>query len=229
MPDQAMPAVAAARARAAPWSRISSVERVLAPVDGHGRGRAAGVLEGIGESFLDDPVGGEVQPRREVAALAAEFEDGRQARRAGARDQLADLGQRRLRREHRRAAPLSTPSRWRISPSASRPVRSMRVAASSARPGSRSRIRRAPPAWTTITLIECATRSCISRAIRRRSSTAASCCSSSLASASCAAASCSSAVSRVRARTARPAEPGDGDQRAAGRRSRRRSGRPSWR
>jgi len=98
-----------------------------------------------------------------------------------------------------------TPSRRRISVSAARPTSSMWAAASTARGGSRSRIRRAPPAWTTITDTEWATTSCISRAIRRRSSTAARATSSSCASFARTAASCSSSVSRVRVRRPRPA------------------------
>ena len=88
---------------------------------------------------------------------------------------------------------------------AARPTSSMWAAASTARSGSRSRIRRAPPACTTITDIEWATTSCISRAIRRRSSAAARAISSSCASCARTAASCSSSVSRVRVRTPRPA------------------------
>ena len=81
----------------------------------------------------------------------------------------------------------------------------MWAAASTARRGSRSRIRRAPPAWTTITDTEWATTSCISRAIRRRSAAAARATSSSCASCARTAASCSSSVSRARVLSPRPA------------------------
>ena len=53
-------------------------------------------------------------------------------------------------------------------------------------------------------LMLCATTSCISRAIRRRSSATASRAAASRCSASRAAPSCSSAASRVRVRTSRP-------------------------
>ena len=98
----------------------------------------------------------------------------------------------------------STPSRRRISASASRPVCSIWAAAATARAGSLSRIRRAPPACTTITLTLWATTSCISRAILRRSSVAARSASCAWASSSRWAASWSSSVSWVRVRTARP-------------------------
>ncbi len=66
-------------------------------------------------------------------------------------------------------------------------------------------MRRAPPAWMTIVETLCATTSCISRAIRRRSSATAASASASRCSCSRTAASCSSAVRRLRLRTARPA------------------------
>ena len=64
----------------------------------------------------------------------------------------------------------STPSVRRISSSAVWPVRSIVSSASRARSGSRSSMRRAPWACTTITPTLCATTSCSSRAIRARSS-----------------------------------------------------------
>ena len=67
----------------------------------------------------------------------------------------------------------STPSRRRISVSASRPLVSTAWKASAARWGSRSASRRAPEACTTIALSACATTSCSSPAIRARSSSAA--------------------------------------------------------
>ncbi len=84
-------------------------------------------------------------------------------------------------------------------------MRSISAAASTARAGSRVRMRRAPPAWMTIVETLWATTSCISRAIRRRSSATAACASASRCSCRRSVASCSSAVSRLRLRTARPA------------------------
>ena len=104
---------------------------------------------------------------------------------------------------------LSTPSRRCSSTIASRPVPSMSSAALRARSGSRSRIRRAPPACTTMTLIECATTSCISRAIRRRSSTTACSAAAALRSLARAAASWSSPA-KPRPAARRP--PGDAER-----------------
>ena len=63
----------------------------------------------------------------------------------------------------------STPSMRRISPSASRPIVSMSEKITTARSGSARAISWPAAACTEITLIPCATTSCISRAIRVRS------------------------------------------------------------
>ena len=93
-------------------------------------GAAPRVLDRVGQRLLHDAVGGEVVPAGSGAA--------RPPRRAspepgGARalDQSLELAQRRLRRASGRSSPAcSTPSRRRISASASRPVSSMWAAAS---------------------------------------------------------------------------------------------------
>src|SRR6478672_1323339 len=65
------------------------------------------------------------------------------------------------------------PMRRRISTSASRPVCSMLPSAASASRGCAAEIRCAAPAWATMTLTLCATTSCSSRAMTRRSSATA--------------------------------------------------------
>src|SRR5436190_1531209 len=73
----------------------------------------------------------------------------------------------------RSASGRSSPMRRRISTSASRPVCSMLPRAVSASLGCEAEIRCAAPAWATITLTLCATTSCSSRAMTRRSSATA--------------------------------------------------------
>ena len=74
----------------------------------------------------------------------------------------------------------STPSSRRISVSACRPVSSTVRSASRSRSWSGLSSRRTAPACTVMTLTECATTSCSSRAIRLRSSSTARCACSSL-------------------------------------------------
>ena len=115
-------------------------------------GVAAAVLERVGQRLLHDAVGGEVDAGRQLARLAVDV-----AARPGARPRGCARSARRARcsvgcgASAAASSPAcSTPSRWRISASASRPVRSISAAASIARCGSRARMRRAPPAWMTI-------------------------------------------------------------------------------
>ena len=61
--------------------------------------RAPGRLERAGERLLDDAIGREVDAGRERRVLAADVELDRQARRAHARDEVGEMGERRLRRE----------------------------------------------------------------------------------------------------------------------------------
>ena len=136
-------------------------------------GAAAGVLDRVGERLLDDAVGGEVDAGGQRRGARPRRQRHRQAGRARALDERVEAASvgcgaraRPRRRAARRAGGASRRApRGRCARSARRPR--------GARAGSRSRIRRAPPACTTITLIECATTSCISRAIRRRSSATA--------------------------------------------------------
>src|SRR6476661_3993759 len=73
----------------------------------------------------------------------------------------------------RSASGRRSPMRRRISTSASRPVCSMLPSADSASRGCAAEIRCAAPAWATMTLTLCATTSCSSRAMTRRSSATA--------------------------------------------------------
>ena len=94
----------------------------------------------------------------------------RQAGRPQPADQLVEPSERRLRHERRALLALAQqPSRLRISSSAWVAVPLDRVERLACRPDRRSSMRRPPRAWSTITLIACATPSCSSRAMRVRS------------------------------------------------------------
>src|SRR4051794_13175782 len=104
--EQAMAGVAGARA--GPWPAVGDLylERVVRPGHPHIRGRAAGVLERVGEALLDEPEGGEVEPGRQLAPLARHAQLDRQAGLPRALDQLAQSAHARLGRTAGRLARL---------------------------------------------------------------------------------------------------------------------------
>jgi hypothetical protein len=75
----------------------AQLERVVAPRDRDARGRAAGVLDRVGECLLHDPVDRELGARRERLPRALHRERHGQAGRARALDQLAEAVERRRR------------------------------------------------------------------------------------------------------------------------------------
>ena len=99
-------------------------------------GARAGVLERVGQRLLDDAVGGEVERRPAAGARSPSTvsSTGRPGR-ARALDQRVELvaASAAARARAASSSACSTPSRRRISASASRPVRSISAAASSAR------------------------------------------------------------------------------------------------
>ena len=141
--------------------------------DAHrGRRRRAGVLEHVGERLLDDAVDGQLDPRgerslvdpRSPARSATPLAD--DCATTAAMSAIPGCGD--------SAAPWSpvsrsTPSMRRSSASDSRPTASIVANTSAALSGSACTISRPAAACTEMTLIECATTSCISRAIRLRS------------------------------------------------------------
>jgi hypothetical protein len=77
------------------------LQRVRAVRQGDARGCTAGVLDDVGQRLLDDPVGRQLDARRQVAHLAVDAELGRQAVRAHLANQLGQVVQGRLRQQVR--------------------------------------------------------------------------------------------------------------------------------
>ena len=207
--DEPVAAAAHATGRAGPGPAVADVQLDVLRAIGHVHlGRRGGrVLDGVGDRLLD--ARGRRRARRPSGSgrrSPSTVERHRQARGPRALDEPVE--RRRASAPRRAASRLQHAEQALASRRAPRGrCRAMSAAASRARSGSRSRIRRAPPACTTITLIECATTSCISRAIRLRSSTTARSALAARRSLARAAASCSSPARRRAAarRAARPA------------------------
>ena len=205
-------------ARAPPPSSRTSICSSSARVADDDVGVAgARVLERVGQALLDDPVGGEVDRAR--AARPGSPSTCSSHRQAGAADlaRAARRGRRaRAAARARRPRPRAriAPSRRRISASAVRPVcstplqRLARPRASSS--GSRCRT---APTCSTITLTAWATMSCSSRAIRARSSATAMRAAASRSRSAWRARSSAASACAARSRSAKPAEPGDREQR----------------
>ena len=158
MPTRPCPKPVVAGGRPRPSSRTSSRSSLGRVLDGHVDLAAAGVLEGVGEPLLHDPVRREVERARQRDRLALHVQpyvEPGGAHVAGQRLEVVQPGLRRRARAGRRPA-RSAPSRRRISASAVRPACSTlrsaslllgRRPASGAgprRPGAPSRSRRAP-------------------------------------------------------------------------------------
>ena len=126
-------------------------------------------LQGVRQRLLDDPVRGQLEARIERPRVALDGQLHRQARRA-------DAGPASASRLVEAAAsgptvPLAEDAEHRrMSVSAWRPASRSQSSAARASSGRRSKARKAPPAWMTITLTWWVTTSCSSRAIRSRSS-----------------------------------------------------------
>ena len=138
-------------------------------------GAGAGVLDRVGERLLHDAVRGEVDARRERRGVALDRRASPAARRrATARPAASSSRSVGCGRERgvRRPASQDAEQAAHLGQRLAAGVLDVGGGLDRAVRGSRSSIRRAPPACTTITVTECATTSCSSRAIRRRSSAA---------------------------------------------------------
>ena len=170
--------VAAARGACGPPGPVVDdleLERVGAVADVNLGVSVAGVLERVRQRLLDDPVGRELDPGRQRAALALDARARRGGRpRASASRAPARRRDRAAATASRRASLRSIPTSRRISVSAPRPICSIVSSTSRVEACSSSRTRRSAPAWTTIIETLWAITSCSSRAIRARSSTTAS-------------------------------------------------------
>ena len=74
MPIRPWPAGAGDRRDAGTVVDDLELERVAAVLDPHGSGPARGVLAGVGECLLNDPVGGDVERRRQEPPFALDGE-----------------------------------------------------------------------------------------------------------------------------------------------------------
>ena len=106
--------------------RDLELQLLLAPAQRHPRLGRAGVLEGVRQRFLHEPVGRQIDAGRQLALVALDLELDVEARLAHRSDQDVDRPQRWLRREDSGIVPCSRrrPTSRRISVSASRPVAS---------------------------------------------------------------------------------------------------------
>ena len=159
------------RTTGVPSFAISSSSAPCPYRSGHARARGAGVLARVRQRLLDDPVGGEVDSRRQRRAAARPPPRARPARPAArvCSRSSRQRGQARLRRE-RRLALLAAQDPEQAAHLAERlPARLLdRAAAARARARAPRRgARRAAPAWTVMTLTQWAITSWRSRAIRR--------------------------------------------------------------
>ena len=94
-PEQGACAVGRGLARV----RDLNAELAIGVAQAHRRGPLARRVEGAGERLLHDAIGGQVDAGREWHALTADVQLDRQAGCAHARDELGDMGERRLRGE----------------------------------------------------------------------------------------------------------------------------------
>ena len=182
-------------------------------LDAHPLG--GGVLEHVGQRLLHQPVGGDVEHRRQVGRQPLGLQPHRQPGPLEPVDQLVQPVQPGLRSGV--SAPASSSARSRSSSrrrssTALRPVASTESSRSRTSSSSAPSANRAAPACTTITETAWATTSCSSRAMRARSSSS-SARSRAACSRDCAArASASSSRWRSIRRTSRPARVGGAEQ-----------------
>ena len=131
------------RRRGARRARVGDAqfEVLRAVADAHGRGGRAGVLERVRERLLDDPVRAQLQPGREVAAVALDHELDGKSGAADVAEQRGEVAEPRLRRERGLVGDVRLGARRRGDASrvsASRLMRSTASIAARAASGSRS-------------------------------------------------------------------------------------------
>src|SRR5439155_3287562 len=100
-PDQAVTGAVHARGRSGAVVADLELERRLPVADDDRRLRAPGVLERVRERLLHDPVGGEVDSRRQRCLLTLDPQLDRQARLAHLLDQRAERAEPRLRADRK--------------------------------------------------------------------------------------------------------------------------------
>ena len=206
--DEPVAEAVARRARPSPSSRTSICSSSGAVADGHVRVAGARVLERVGQAFLHDPIGGEIDRAREREGVAVDVQPHRkpgaadlvEQRRRGCRDPAGASSSRSS------PSPRIAPRRRRISASAVRPACSTPLSASAVlRERRRGSLCRTAPTWSTITLTAWATMSWSSRAIRARSSATAMRAADSRSRSAWVARSSAASACAARSRSAKPA------------------------